>query len=196
MGNHDFAVFYEPFNFNSGAEPACYWTRKQFRERPRPRPPGQSLEVSRQPAGADQDATSSSPSTPRRAGRSTNTFSPTTSTPTPASSSASSSGSSGSASSATRTCPGVFLEGPDFYSPDELDYQFELTDEKAIINVGSVGQPRDRDPRSSFVVVTDTAIEFVRVPYDVRDDGQEGRRDRRTGRLPGHPAYSTGGRYS
>ena len=63
--------------------------------------------------------------------------------------------------------PGVFLEGPDFYSPDELDYKFELTDEKAIINVGSVGQPRDRDPRASFVVVTDTAIEFVRIPYDV-----------------------------
>ena len=49
--------------------------------------------------------------------------------------------------------PGVFLEGPDFYSPDELDFKYELTDEKAIINVGSVGQPRDRDPRSSFVVV-------------------------------------------
>src|SRR5438270_573531 len=63
--------------------------------------------------------------------------------------------------------PGVFLEGPDFYSPDELDYKFELTDEKAIINVGSVGQPRDRDPRTSFVVVTDTAIEFIRLPYDV-----------------------------
>src|SRR5271154_554954 len=28
MGNHDFAVFYEPFNFNQGAEQACYWTRK------------------------------------------------------------------------------------------------------------------------------------------------------------------------
>ena len=63
--------------------------------------------------------------------------------------------------------PGVFLEGPDFYSPDELDYKFTLANEKAIINVGSVGQPRDRDPRTSFVVVTDTAIEFVRLPYDV-----------------------------
>src|SRR5437016_13480280 len=30
MGNHDFAVFYEPFNFNSGAEAACFWTRQQF----------------------------------------------------------------------------------------------------------------------------------------------------------------------
>ena len=63
--------------------------------------------------------------------------------------------------------PGVFLEGPDFYSPDELDGKFELADEKAIINVGSVGQPRDRDPRSSFVILTETNVEFVRVAYDV-----------------------------
>ena len=27
MGNHDFAVLYEPSNFNIGAEMACYWTR-------------------------------------------------------------------------------------------------------------------------------------------------------------------------
>ncbi len=33
--------------------------------------------------------------------------------------------------------------------------------------MGSVGQPRDRDPRTSFVVVTDTHIEFVRLVYDV-----------------------------
>ena len=63
--------------------------------------------------------------------------------------------------------PGVFLEGPDFYSPDELDYRFEVTDEKAVINVGSVGQPRDRDPRASFVVVHETHIEFVRIDYDI-----------------------------
>src|SRR5262249_32158167 len=63
--------------------------------------------------------------------------------------------------------PGVFLEGPDFYSPDELDGKFEMADEKAIVNVGSVGQPRDRDPRSSFVVLSDTAGEFGRVPYGV-----------------------------
>jgi diadenosine tetraphosphatase ApaH/serine/threonine PP2A family protein phosphatase len=69
--------------------------------------------------------------------------------------------------------PGVFLEGPDFYSPDELDYKFELTDEKAVVNVGSVGQPRDRDPRASFVVVTDTHIEFVRLVYDVETTVQK-----------------------
>ena len=30
MGNHDFAVFYEPYNFNAGAEAACFWTRRCF----------------------------------------------------------------------------------------------------------------------------------------------------------------------
>src|SRR5947208_8026853 len=34
MGNHDFAVFYEPFNFNSGAEAACFWTRQCFENDP------------------------------------------------------------------------------------------------------------------------------------------------------------------
>jgi len=28
MGNHDHAVFYEPTNFNTGAERASYWTRE------------------------------------------------------------------------------------------------------------------------------------------------------------------------
>ena len=33
MGNHDFAVLYEPTNFNPGAEQAAFWTRDQFRTR-------------------------------------------------------------------------------------------------------------------------------------------------------------------
>ena len=39
-----------------------------------------------------------------------------------------------------------------------------------LINVGSVGQPRDRNPQASFVTVDlDTKrIEFHRIPYDVR----------------------------
>jgi len=38
-----------------------------------------------------------------------------------------------------------------------------------IVNVGSVGQPRDRDPRACFLVLHDGSgeIEYVRVPYDV-----------------------------
>ena len=38
-----------------------------------------------------------------------------------------------------------------------------------IVNVGSVGQPRDRDPRACFVVLDEPEgrIEYVRVPYDI-----------------------------
>lgn len=36
-----------------------------------------------------------------------------------------------------------------------------------IINTGSVGQPRDRDPRSSYAIVDDKHIEIVRVSYDI-----------------------------
>lgn len=36
-----------------------------------------------------------------------------------------------------------------------------------IINVGSVGQPRDRDPRSCYAVIEDGRVELVRVPYDI-----------------------------
>lgn len=65
--------------------------------------------------------------------------------------------------------PGVFTDEPDFYPPGELGergYTFS-EGEKAIINVGSVGQPRDYDPRASYVVLHGTRAEFVRVPYDI-----------------------------
>jgi len=38
--------------------------------------------------------------------------------------------------------------------------------EKAIINVGSVGQPRDRDNRASYVYIEGNKVHFVRVVYD------------------------------
>jgi len=34
IGNHDFAVLYEPTNFNAGAEQAAFWTRDQFDAEP------------------------------------------------------------------------------------------------------------------------------------------------------------------
>ena len=38
--------------------------------------------------------------------------------------------------------------------------------DKVIINVGSVGQPRDRDPRACYVVIDDEGFRFIRVAYD------------------------------
>jgi predicted phosphodiesterase len=40
--------------------------------------------------------------------------------------------------------------------------------DRYIINVGSVGQPRDGDPRASYAVIDDGKAEIVRIPYDVR----------------------------
>ncbi len=36
-----------------------------------------------------------------------------------------------------------------------------------IMNVGSVGQPRDRDPRSSYLIIDDEIAELQRVEYDI-----------------------------
>jgi len=36
-----------------------------------------------------------------------------------------------------------------------------------MINVGSVGQPRDGDSRSCYVIFDQESITFRRVPYDV-----------------------------
>lgn len=42
---------------------------------------------------------------------------------------------------------------------------------KVMVNVGSVGQPRDKDPRAAFVFFTieDRELELVRVPYDIAE---------------------------
>ena len=43
-------------------------------------------------------------------------------------------------------------------------------DHRAIINPGSVGQPRDGDPRASYVIYDSAqGFEFRRVPYDIAD---------------------------
>jgi predicted phosphodiesterase len=64
--------------------------------------------------------------------------------------------------------PGIFTENFRFYSPGEVGNRFEIGHQKLLINVGSVGQPRDNDPRSSYVVLEDNQIEFRRVEYDNR----------------------------
>ncbi len=48
---------------------------------------------------------------------------------------------------------------------------FSIRDDKLyLINPGSVGQPRDKDPRCAFLLYDEEAqtVEFIRLPYDVR----------------------------
>lgn len=60
--------------------------------------------------------------------------------------------------------PYVFLEPHDI--GNEYDYAASRT--RILVNVGSVGQPRDGDWRASYVIVDDRAIQFVRLDYDVQ----------------------------
>jgi diadenosine tetraphosphatase ApaH/serine/threonine PP2A family protein phosphatase len=48
------------------------------------------------------------------------------------------------------------------------NFVIELDDRKRIINIGSVGQPRDGDNRACFATLGDGAVRFTRVPYDYR----------------------------
>ncbi len=66
--------------------------------------------------------------------------------------------------------PGVFTEGGSFLPPDEIDYVYPLGREKAMINVGSVGQPRDEDPRSCYCVLDqqEMTVTFHRIDYDAQ----------------------------
>jgi diadenosine tetraphosphatase ApaH/serine/threonine PP2A family protein phosphatase len=64
--------------------------------------------------------------------------------------------------------PGVHRADFKFTQATDEQREFRLDGEPCIVNVGSVGQPRDGDPRSSFAVVSDGRVEIHRVPYDFR----------------------------
>jgi diadenosine tetraphosphatase ApaH/serine/threonine PP2A family protein phosphatase len=69
--------------------------------------------------------------------------------------------------------PGVFTEELRFFSPEDINYTYELTDQKTMVNVGSVGQPRDGDSRACYVVLEDERIEFRRVEYPIDTTAQK-----------------------
>lgn len=60
--------------------------------------------------------------------------------------------------------PRIFF-GDDIIIPDPG--RFYPFDQKMIVNVGSIGQPRDRDRRSCYVVLEKTGFRYFRIPYDV-----------------------------
>ena len=170
MGNHDFAVLYEPTNFNVVAKDAAHWTRDVLEEAVEKDPESGNRRLDflnriktrqlheklytcvhgsvRKPINEylfDEDIRDD-PAKVRRIFEMID-----------------------------ERClvghthvQGVFVDEPDFFTPDEVNGVYQLNDrEKAIINVGSVGQPRDRDPRSAYAVLHEDRIEFVRLEYDI-----------------------------
>ena len=63
--------------------------------------------------------------------------------------------------------PGFHTEDFRFHQATEEKARWTLPDGKSIVNVGSVGQPRDGDPRSCFVILDGSELEYHRVPYSV-----------------------------
>jgi len=64
--------------------------------------------------------------------------------------------------------PGVFAEGMAFLGPTEFGGRMPLGKAKMVVNVGSVGQPRDGDVRACYVQIEDDQVVYRRVPYDVQ----------------------------
>jgi diadenosine tetraphosphatase ApaH/serine/threonine PP2A family protein phosphatase len=62
--------------------------------------------------------------------------------------------------------PGVFTETLEFFTPTQVGHRYTVGDRKVIVNVGSIGQPRDLDPRACYVTVDGREIRWHRVPYD------------------------------
>jgi predicted phosphodiesterase len=70
--------------------------------------------------------------------------------------------------------PGVFTEDMKFYPPRAFAGKMKLADgRKYFVNIGSVGQPRDRDARSCYVVLQDNVVEFRRVEYNFKQTMQK-----------------------
>lgn len=69
--------------------------------------------------------------------------------------------------------PGIFTEDCEFISPSELSEKYTFSDKKAMVNVGSVGQPRDRDSRACYAVLDNTTVTFRRVAYPIEKTAEK-----------------------
>ena len=64
--------------------------------------------------------------------------------------------------------PGVFTGDYRFMTPAELGHTITIADGKLVVNIGSVGQPRDRDPRACYCLLEGNRLSWRRVEYNVQ----------------------------
>lgn len=64
--------------------------------------------------------------------------------------------------------PGVYTTDGRFLNPSRAPEGFRADEGKILVNVGSVGQPRDGDPRASYATWDGESVWFHRVDYDYR----------------------------
>ena len=166
LGNHDQGALFDPEGFNSGAERAIFWTRDQLEqptgdpeqnakrweflgERPRLHRDNGFLFVHGSPRNPLNEYVF--PEDVHHPKKMEKLF-----------------------SLVERFCfqghthvPGVFTQDGRFVRPEEMGYRFKLGDAKLMVNVGSVGQPRDGDRRACYVVLEDVAGSNGSKTYDI-----------------------------
>jgi len=148
LGNHDLAALFDPEGFSNAAEQAILWTRRQIEagDTPQACP---LLFVHGSVRNPINEYVFPEDIYNRR--KMEKLF-----------------------SMVQRTCfqghthvPGVFTSNMTFLKPEDIDFRYRLSDEKSMINVGSVGQPRDGNWRSCYVILEEPWVTFRRVEYDV-----------------------------
>lgn len=175
LGNHDHAVLYGPENFNLGAESAVFWTRATLENEKdneiRSRRweflaslPERLIIRPSWPCKAEEMLlVHGSPRKPI-----TEYIFPDDPRTSPNKMSAIFERFSHACFVGHTHMPGVFYEEDLFIPSEELpENRVKLTSDKMLINVGSVGQPRDRNPRACYVIVHDDVVEFIRIEYNV-----------------------------
>ncbi|MCA9167376.1 MAG: metallophosphoesterase family protein [Planctomycetales bacterium] len=165
LGNHDQAALFDPEGFSSGAERAIFWTRGQL-EAAGNTPENTArwrflCELPRQRHEGDLSFVHGSARNPlmeyvfpediHNPGKLQRIF-----------------------SVIRRYCfqghthvPGIFTESGKFIRPSELQGAYRFGNEKLMINVGSVGQPRDGNPMASYVILNGDEVSFRRIAYPV-----------------------------
>jgi diadenosine tetraphosphatase ApaH/serine/threonine PP2A family protein phosphatase len=196
-GNHDQAVFYEPTNFNVGAERAAYWTRQVLEEESNKARRNKRWEIlGRLPVRFEDKGLLMVHASPRRPVNEYIFPEDVYTNPSKIMANFESLQEQHKACVVGHThVPGLFLDDPFFDPPYELPdvNMYTITDdEKTIINVGSVGQPRDHDPRLCYAVFYEKGetpesyeppeveedgfsltVEFVRLEYDIEKAAQK-----------------------
>ncbi|MCP4759703.1 MAG: metallophosphoesterase family protein [Planctomycetes bacterium] len=170
MGNHDYGALYEPTNFNAAAEQAAYWTRAQLELEEDETAAARRWEIlGRLRVRTSFDDFLCVHGSPRRP---INEYIfPEDAINSPVKMKQLFEYIPSNCLVGHTHVPGVFTDEPDFYGSEDMDdAKWKITgDDKCIINPGSVGQPRDLDPRASYAILDSEAkdVEFFRLEYDI-----------------------------
>ncbi len=165
LGNHDYGALIDPEGFSAAAEQAIFWTRRQLENPDSPDESKRRLEfIARLPRtisegnilfvhGSVRNPLNEYvfPEDVYNRRKMEKLFSMV----------------QGYSFQGHTHAPGIFSVNLQFQRPDEFGYKTQLPSDKAMVNVGSVGQPRDGDWRSCYVILEDQTIEYRRVEYDI-----------------------------